>query len=310
MLNVGRLRLLRELALRGSISAVADALWLTPSAVSQQLAVLERETQVQLLDRSGRGVRLTAAGRVLAERSEPVFAALDAAEAALRSLDAEPVGSVRVAAFPSVVRVVLPPVIAALRERHPGLRLEVEDLEAEQSLHALDAGRLDVAIVDDLAWGSGSAARARLDEVELRADPLGAVLPPGHRLEGAERIEWSALAGEPWVMEHQASLFSRTVVEECRRAGFEPRIHARVHDLSAMLALVDGGYGICVLPQLAVIGAPHAERWRPLDPAVHRRLLAVTRLGRPAVPGVHVLVAELLSAAAGLDRRCRSGDAA
>lgn len=307
MLNVGRLRLLRELALRGSISAVADALWLTPSAVSQQLAALERETRTQLLERAGRGVRLTAAGRVLAERSEPVFAALDAAEAALRSLDAAPEGSVRVAALPSVVRAVLPPVIARLRELHPQLRVEVEDLEVEQSVPALEGGRLDVAIVDDLAWSSGGD---RLDEVELDADPLGLVVPPGHRLDRDAAVPWTELAAERWVMEHQTSLFSRRVVAECRRAGFEPRIHARVHDLSAMLALVDAGHGICALPWLAVAGQSHERRWRPLHPLVHRRLLAVTRLGSPAVPGVQALVAELLTEAARPDRRCRSGDAA
>lgn len=303
MLNVGRLRLLRELALRGSISAVADALWLTPSAVSQQLAALERETRTQLLERAGRGVRLTAAGRVLAERSEPVFAALDAAEAALRSLDSEPAGTVCVAALPSVVRVVLPGVIRRLRERHPDLAVEVEDLEVEQSLPALEAGRLDVAIVDDLAWSG--AAQGRLDAVELQADPLGVV-----GLDGSGPAAWDDLPSQPWVMEHQASLFSRRVAAECRRAGFEPRVHARVHDLSAMLALVDAGHGICVLPELAVTGGAHAARWRPLDPPVHRRLLAVSRLGRPAVPGVHALVAELLTEAARPDRRCQSGDAA
>src|SRR5688572_22494947 len=131
VLNVTRLRVLRELAHRGSIAAVADALWLTPSAVSQQLSALERETRVQLVERAGRGVKLTTAGQVLADHSERVFEALDEAQAALQAPQTQPTGRLRVASFPSVVRLVIPPVLARLRERFPDLLVEVEDLEGE-----------------------------------------------------------------------------------------------------------------------------------------------------------------------------------
>lgn len=168
VLNITRLRVLRELAARGSIAAVADALWLTPSAVSQQLSALERETQRKLIERAGRGVRLTPAGKLLAEHSERVFIALEEASAALQASDTEPTGRLRVTSFPSVVRVVLPSLVARLRKRYPRLVIEVEDLEGEQSLAALHLGRIDLAVIDDLGWDAG-ARRAGIEVASCSA---------------------------------------------------------------------------------------------------------------------------------------------
>ena len=292
VLNVSRLRVLRELAHRGSITAVADALWLTPSAVSQQLAALERETGVQLVERAGRGVRLTHAGGVLAEHSERVFQALDEAASALRALQGEPSGRLRVASFPSVVRQVLPPVMARLRERYPSLRLEIEDLEGEQSLEAVRLGHTDVAVIDDETW-SASRRRDGLRRTELFGTPLVAVFERDARWAARGSVGWDDLRDVPQVTEHRSSAFARSIEEECRRAGFEPRVHARVHDVGAMLALVEGGELIAVLPELAVLGQPHAIEWRPLTPTVERRLIAATRTGQDELPAVRELVTEL-----------------
>jgi DNA-binding transcriptional LysR family regulator len=292
VLNVSRLRVLRELAHRGSITAVADALWLTPSAVSQQLAALERETRVQLVERAGRGVRLTDAGRLLAEHSERVFEALDEASSALRALQSEPTGRLRVASFPSVVRVVRPDVIARLRERFPALRVEVEDLEAEQSLEAIRLGHAEVAIVDEESWSAGRRQDG-LRRTELFGTPLVVVFAAGGPWAERAEVAWSDLGDVPQVAEHRSSAFARSVEEECRRAGFEPRIHARVHDAGAMLALVERGDMVAVLPELAVQGQPHAVAWRPLAPTVERRLIAATRIGQDGLPAVRALLDEL-----------------
>lgn len=292
VLNVTRLRVLRELAHRGSIAAVADALWLTPSAVSQQLSALERETRVQLVERAGRGVRLTGAGRLLADHSERVFEALDEARSALRALQTMPSGRLRVASFPSVVRLVLPQVMARFRERFPELRVEVEDLEGEQSLEAIRLGHIDVAIIDDLTW-SASARPDGLRVTELFGNPLVVVFAAAHRWAERDAISWGELSQEPQVAEHRSSAFARSVELECRRAGFEPRVHARVHDAGAVLALVEGGDMIAVLPELAVVGQPHAVHSRPLTPAVERRLMAATRVGQDQLPAVRELVDEL-----------------
>jgi DNA-binding transcriptional LysR family regulator len=307
VLNVTRLRVLRELAHRGSIAAVADALWLTPSAVSQQLSALERETRVQLVERSGRGVKLTAAGELLADRSERVFEALDEARSALQALQTMPSGRLRVASFPSVIRLVIPRVLTRLRERFPELLVEVEDLEGEQSLEAIRLGHLDVAVIDDLTWTAGR--REGLRTTDLFATPLVVVFAVGHRLAERESVTWAELASEPQVTEHRSSVFARSVEAECRRAGFEPRVHARVHDAAAMLALVEGGDMIAVLPELAVAGQPHDVLWRPLTPAVDRRLVAVTRIGQDHLPAARTLVDELarLTAAAVLPERAAPG---
>jgi DNA-binding transcriptional LysR family regulator len=291
VLNVSRLRVLRELAHRGSIAAAAEALWLTPSAVSQQLSALERETGVQLVERAGRGVKLTAAGELLADRSERVFEALDEARSALQALQTLPTGRLRVASFPSVVRLVVPPVLARLRERFPELLVEVEDLEGEQSLEAVRLGHLDVAVIDDLTWSAGR--HESLYTTKLFATPLVVVFATAHRLAGRSSVAWADLAAEPQVTEHRSSVFARSVEAECRRAGFEPRVHARVHDAGAMLALVEGGGMIAVLPKLAVIGQPHDVQWRRLTPVVERRLIAVTRIGHEHLPAARELVDEL-----------------
>jgi DNA-binding transcriptional LysR family regulator len=295
VLNVPRLRVLRELAHRGSITAVADALWLTPSAVSQQLAALERETGVQLVERAGRGVRLTNAGSVLAEHSERVFEALDEAAAALRALQGEPSGRLRVASFPSVVRQVLPPVMVRLRERFPGLRLEVEDLEGEQSLDAVRLGHTDVAVIDEETW-KASSRRDGLRRTELFATRLVVVFAARGPWAARATVDWTELRDVPQVTEHRASAFARSVEEVCRRAGFEPLIHARVHDAGAMLALVEGGEMVAVLPELAVLGQAQAVEWRPLAPTVERRLIAATRVGQDELPAVREFLEELRAA--------------
>ena len=301
VLNVSRLRVLRELAHRGSITAVADALWLTPSAVSQQLSALERETRVQLVERAGRGVQLTAAGRVLAEHSERVFEALDEASSALRALQSEPSGRLRVASFPSVVRVVLPQVIGRLRGRFPDLRVEVEDLEGVQSLEAIRLGHIDLAIIDDLTW-TASRRQDGLRRTELFATPLVVAFARGGPWSDRDDVAWSELRDVPQVTEHRSSVFARSVEEECARAGFEPLVHARVHDAGAMLALVAGGDMVAVLPELAVLGQPHAIEWRPLTPVVERHLIAATRVGQDQLPAVRELLQELSALSVGRER--------
>jgi DNA-binding transcriptional LysR family regulator len=292
VLNVSRLRVLRELAHRGSVSAVAEALWLTPSAVSQQRSALERETHIQLIERAGRGVQLTAAGRLLAEHSERVFEALDAARSALQAFQSQPSGRLRVAAFPSVVRVVLPPVMTRLRERFPDLRVEVEDLEGEQSLEAVRLGHIDVALIDDLTWDAADRTDG-LRRTELFGDPLVVVFGSGHAWSERDAVPWSALDGVPQVAEHRSSAFARSIGEQCRRAGVTPQIHARVHDAGAMLALVEHGDLVAVLPELAVRRQPHAITWRPLTPRVERRLIAAARLGQDQLPALRELVGEI-----------------
>jgi DNA-binding transcriptional LysR family regulator len=292
VLNVARLRVLRELAHRGTIAAVADALWLTPSAVSQQLSALERETRTELVERAGRGVRLTAAGRLLAEHSDRVFEALDEAKTALKALQTEPTGRLRVATFPSVVRLVIPRVMARLRARYPALEIEVQDLEGDESLEAVRLGHVDLAVIDDLTW-TARRPLPGLQVTELFATPFVVVFARCHPWAERDQVAWRELDGEPQVTEQRSSAFARSVEEECRRAGAEPRVRARVHDAAAMLALVESGEMVAVLPELQVLGHEHAIDWRKLEPVVERRLLAVARVGQSGLPAVRAALQEL-----------------
>lgn len=291
-LNVTRLRVIHELARRGSVAAVADALWMTPSAVSQHLSTLERETEVKLVERAGRGLRLTPAGELLAEHGGRVMAALDEARVALQGIETRPSGGLRIASFPSAVGSLVAPAVATLTQRFPELVVEVEDLEGEQGVEAVRGGRVDVAIIDESGWDAG-VSRDGIEVVELFEDRLVVVLPVGHALAAGESVPWSALDGEPLIVEQRTSLFSGTVASACRRAGFEPVVRGRLHDVTAMLSLVRMGGYLCVLPELALSGQGEGVTWRPLEPVVLRRLMVAARAGRLELPAIRALVEAL-----------------
>lgn len=292
VLKVPRLRVLREVAATGSIAAAADALWMTPSAVSQQLAALERETGTRLIEKVGRGVRLTEAGRLLADRSESVFLALRKLNASLKAFEMTPSGRLRVSSFASIVRLLLPDVVLALTERFPDLVVEVQDLEGDQSLEELRIGHVDIAIVDDLERDL-AGDRESIEMAELCIDPLVVILPRDHELAGRDGVSWGDLAEQPMIAEQRSSDFSRYVDAECRRAGFVPRVRARVHDAAAMLAFIESSGMVAVLPELAVAGLKCDVCWRPLDPPIERRLVVATRTGDSELPAVRSFVAEL-----------------
>ncbi len=291
-LTVSRLKCLRELAFHGSIAAAAEALWLTPSAVSQQLAALQRETNVQLIERSGRGVTLTPAGRTLVDHAERVFSALEEAEAALGAFNREPMGCLRVAILPSLVRLALS-VMETMRVEHRELSFEIEDLETDESLIALDGGRVDVAIVDQNDWTAAKRRCVGMQAVELFADPLVAVYAPSHQLASRAALRWEDLAPEPWVIGQPAWSFLGPVFERCRAAGFEPSIVARVRDRSAALGLIGQGWGIAVLPTQAVGGQSEGVEWRSVAPTLYRTTVAVTRTTGADVPAVRSLIERL-----------------
>jgi len=296
MLNVPRLRILYELSRRGSVSGVAEALWITPSAVSQQLSALEREVGARLVERVGRGVRPTEAGRRLAQDAERVLAALDVAAATAHGLAGGGPEVLRVAAFPSVVLGVLSPALDRLRATDPDLAVEVIDVEGAAGLDAVRLGRADLAVVDDWGWDLG-ARHPGLTVAPLMADPLLALLPAAHPVAEADGVRWSDLAGADWVMEPGATLFTQQIGAHCRRAGFEPRVRARVSDFATQAALVRALGLVTVLPRTALVRAAGVVA-RPLVPDVERRLMLVGR-DRAATAATDRLVAELRAVADG-----------
>jgi molybdate transport repressor ModE-like protein len=286
-LDVGRLRLLREVALRGTIAAAARALGLTPSAVSQQLGVLEREAGTPLIDRSPRGVTLTGAGHALARRAAEVLDLLAEARADLDRLAGTLGGPVSVAAVASAALTFVSTAALELQAKHPGIDLAVEVAEPTGALGLLGAGDADLAVVDEYDYVP-LALPEFVVSTELCAEPLVLVVPPGWS--GPSRPGLAQLADERWVMPPDDAACGLAVRSACRAAGFEPRVRWTSDDMLVLARAVAAGHGVTVLPRLSVAtGAADVEVRALRSPRLERRLTAVARaaaLGRPAVSAV------------------------
>jgi DNA-binding transcriptional LysR family regulator len=295
MLDVRRLQLLCDLSRLGTIAAVADLHTYTPSAVSQQLSALEREAGAPLLERSGRRVALTAAGRLLVEHGDRVLAALEQAEAALAALGAGLTGPLRIGAFPTAVRTLLPSALVALGREHPGLELSVAELDPVAIPAALRERRLDVGLVNDYELapgapdpepGPGLEAAPLLDEAVFIAFP--APSQAGNEpLLAAREADW--ILASPGTLCHTATL------HVCRAAGFTPRARHHADDFATVLALVAAGQGVSLVPQLAAAQPPSGVRLLPLP--VRRRNWIAYRQGAAAHPGVAAFASRLRASA-------------
>jgi DNA-binding transcriptional LysR family regulator len=301
MLDLRRLRLLRELHERGTIAAVADALQFTPSAVSQGLATLERETGVALLERAGRGVRLTDAAVVLVGHADALLERAALAEADLAAASGDVAGRARIAGFQSVALHLAIPAMAALARDAPRLRCEFVEAEPEQALPMLALGDVDLVLGDEWQPG-GWRMPAGLERHELLRDPVGVVLPADHPAASADAVELARLADAPWATGYAVMGWEQMVQRTCRElGGFEPDIRHRVNDVTIAVALVAGGLAVTMLPELVradrvpgVVLRPFAER-----PA-HRQIFAVTRETDAARPSTQALLTAIHAAADGL----------
>jgi DNA-binding transcriptional LysR family regulator len=293
MLDVRRLRLLRELHARGTVTAAAEALAYTPSAVSQQLATLERETGVRLVERHGRRLRLTDAGRGLVEHADVVIARLELAEAELAAAAGDEVsGRVRIAAFQTAITGLVLPLLGALPAQYPKLRLELAEMEAEEALDLLPRGEVDIAVAEEYDY----APRRRDPSLAFRdvcRDPLVIVLPAGHPLCAAdpETVPLAALRDERWAAPRSGTAFHASFVRACRAlGGFEPDTRHRSNNLAVLERLVAAGEAVALFPSLGLPGQIDGVAVRrcaegPLD---RRIFLAARRgsTGRPALQAV------------------------
>jgi len=247
MLNVSRLRVLREVARRGSFSAAAESLSYTQSAVSQQIAALEAETGLTLLERLPRGVRLTGAGRTLVEHTDGILARLEAAEEELAALAGLRGGQLRMASFPTAGATLMPVAIASFRESYPEVKLTLAEGEPQEIAPRLRAGEFDLALLFEFEQTAEGLKR-----VELLEDPLYLALPRGHRLAGKRALRLEELGGEAWVQTSQASPCARHVVRCCHAAGFEPNVAFESDDYQTVRGLVAAGVGVALIPELAL----------------------------------------------------------
>jgi DNA-binding transcriptional LysR family regulator len=293
MLNVTRLRMLREVAARVTISAAAEALFMTPSAVSQQMGVLEREAGTVLLERSGRGVRLTDAGLKLVANTERILAEIERAEADLAAASRGVVGRVRVSAFPTGARALLVPALVGLRDRYPNLRVSMVDLEPEESLPALKAADLDVVVAYE--WGLlPRLADAGIQREELFTEPVYLALPADHRHAGKGPVKLLDLADEEWIVGRDSTSMLDLVVAATRRQGYEPRTDFHSMDFQVILAAVGAGLGVALVPPLALIGRyPNVEISHISDLELDRTIWASIRRGSAENPGISAVLEAL-----------------
>jgi DNA-binding transcriptional LysR family regulator len=293
MLDVRKLRLLRELAHRGTIAAVADALAYTPSAVSQQLAALEREAGVPLLRRTGRRVALTPAGAALAEQTEAVLALLEQASAELAATIGGLAGPLRIGAFPTAVRTILPAALVALGRDHPGLELMVTELDPAAVPDALRTGALDVALVHEYDYVPTEPDPA-LDTESLIEETIylasaGAPPEPGEDPVVHQR-------DARWIMASPGTLCHTMAMRACQVAGFAPRVRHYADDFATVLALVAAGQGVALVPQLGAIGGPADVVLTPLR--TRRRTRIAYRRGTRHHPAVSACVEAIRGSAA------------
>ncbi len=293
MLDVRKLRLLRELAHRSTIAAVADALAYTPSAVSQQLAALEREAGVPLLRRTGRRVVLTPAGAALAQQTEAVLALLEQASAQLAATRAGLTGPLRIGAFPTAVRTILPAALVALGHDHPGLELMVTELDPAAVPAALRSAALDVALIHDYDYVPTEPDPA-LDTEPLIEETIYLASAGARPQSAGDPV--SSHRDAPWIMASPGTLCHTMAMRACQVAGFTPRVRHQADDFATVLALVAAGQGVALVPQLGAIGGPVGVALSPLQ--ARRRTRIAYRRGTRQHPAVSACVAAIRSSAA------------
>ncbi|SCE15285.1 DNA-binding transcriptional regulator, LysR family [Streptomyces sp. BpilaLS-43] len=292
--DVKKLRILRTLRDRGTVTATAEALLMTPSAVSQQLTNLAGQLGVTLLEAQGRRVRLTDAAHLVLRHAEAVFAQLERADAELTGYLRGEAGQVRVGAFSTAVPALVVPAVRLLaHEDRPGPEVRVHEAEAARAYELLAAGDVDLAL--SLAAHAPTARDPRFTVLPLLADPLDVALPVGHRLARAPGLRLADLAGEPWIFGGSGP-WSQITTAACEAAGFVPEQAHSASGWTAILAMVEAGMGVALVPRMASASAPsHAgvamrvlEADRP-----HRHVVAAVRRGAEQGPAVARVLAAL-----------------
>jgi DNA-binding transcriptional LysR family regulator len=295
MIDLRRLHVLRAVEHYGTVTAAARALHLTTSAASQQVRQLARELGVDLLEPQGRGVRLTPAARSLITHADAIQARWDQAELDLRADHDDPAGLLRVTGFPMAVSVLLAPMAARLRERHPRLSVRIQEAVVPEHFDLLFEGGADLAVVEATSRNP-PIGDARFDQQPLLDDPFDLVVPDTHRLAGRDRVDLAEAAREDWIAPVQDSPCRTQVLSACGAAGFTPDVVHLAMDWNVMAHLVAHRLGVALIPRLAHL-TPHLPITRVRctgDP--HRKLLTCTRAGgheRPAVAAALGVLREL-----------------
>ncbi|MFC1409652.1 LysR substrate-binding domain-containing protein [Streptacidiphilus sp. N1-12] len=285
MMDLGRLRALHAVSVHGSVGAAAAALGFTPSAVSQQITKLERETRTTLLEKRGRGVVLTDAAKELAGAAQQVLALVEQAEVSLEQRRGAVSGRLSLAAFATAARGLLPGVLAALSARHPDLELRLLESDPYLMADLVARGEVDLAVVQD--WpNTPLAVPEGVARLSLGEDPVDVLLPADDPLAALPLLNVRDLAGRPWTSVPAGNICHDWLIRTMREAGEEPDIRYQVGEFETQIALIAAGLGLGLVPRLGRGTLPPQVVARPVHPAPTRRVFALWRQHasrRPAI---------------------------
>ncbi|MFJ7159385.1 LysR family transcriptional regulator [Streptomyces sp. NPDC101118] len=297
MLNLERLRTLDALARHGSVSGAAGGLHVTTSAVSQQMAKLEREVGQPLLVKNGRGVRLTDAGRLLADHAARIISQVELAQADVEAQRGCAVGELRVGAFPTALRGLFPDALCALRVEHPELRVLTRELEPEESMAAVVRGDLDLAVAIDW-YNKRMPVPGELVRADLLDDAADVAVPATHPLADRPAVDLADFADDDWISWNEGQFCYEWLVFTLRGEGIEPRIRHIAEEHQTQLAFVAAGLGVCVTPRLGRGPVPAGVRLLPVREAVRRHIYVVWRADADRRPSIRAAVDALRASGA------------
>ncbi|NGO14231.1 LysR family transcriptional regulator [Streptomyces sp. HC44] len=295
MLNLERLRTLDALARHGSVSGAAEGLHVTTSAVSQQMSKLEREVGQRLVAKNGRGVRLTDAGRLLADHAARILSQVELAQSDLEAQRGQVIGELRLAAFPTAARGLFPSALAALRADHPALRVCSRELEPPAAVAGVLRGDLDLAVVLDW-YNKPLPVPEGLVKASLFDDAADVAMPAGHPLAERDEVDLEEFADDEWITWGEGEFCHEWLLFTLRAKGIEPVIAHRAQEHHTQLALVAAGLGVCVAPRLGRDPMPAGVRTVPVRHRVRREVYAVWRADADRRPSIRAAVEALRAA--------------
>lgn len=289
-MNITRLLALHQLQLRKTMSAAAEALHLTPSAISQQISMLEEELGIDLIERRGRGVELTAPGQEMVKHAERIFEELQMAQANMDSLKKTVAGKLTVSSFPSAGTALIPATVKSLKAAHPQLAVYFRELEPEEAVTALRAWEIDVALVDDVIVPS-ALLDSNLEILSLLTDYFVMMLPESHPLAAQKKVSVEALRNEDWVIDAwAANYYTNVVIGECQKFGYVPNIVALCKDFNMASAFVKTGCAVFMVSGIRRLSHVEGVVFRPICPELKREIFIAFRKTERISPAVQAYI--------------------
>ena len=291
MLHLERLQALHAVSTFGSVTGAAEALRLTPSAVSQQLGKLQRDVGQRLIEPYGRGVRLTPAGTLLAERAHTILSEVENAESELDRHRNHVIGDLEIAGFATAARAILPQTVSRLRKQHHQLKLRVSERQPDEATRLVVAGHLDIALVND--WMNAPLVLPDgVQRVLIMNDPVDLAVPADHPLAGRASVELTELSAEPWITWPYGAICHEWLTQTLRQHGLTPEVTHTAEEHQTQLAMVAAGLGIAVMPRLGR-GSIEGVSSITLEPAFSRQIYAIFRTLASERPAIVVTVSAM-----------------